>query len=112
MNPNLFHVIGRRGSRPQARIDADIAAERAERQVGARQYWARIAAGEMLNGRLPAGVEVAVAEQRLAEAIAASQAKHAAHAALGGGACGSPAGLARINPSRRSPPDSCSPAPI
>ena len=46
------------------------------------QYLARIAAGEKPIGRVPAEVEVAVAEQRLATMIAASQAKHARRAAV------------------------------
>jgi transposase len=59
----------------QEGIEAEIAAERAERDKAVREFFDRLAAGETVNGRPPAGAEVARAEQRLAEAIAAYQAK-------------------------------------
>jgi hypothetical protein len=56
-------------------IEAEIAAERAERDKVVREFFDRLAAGDTVNGRPPAGAEVARAEQRLAEAIAAYEAK-------------------------------------
>ena len=70
----------------QARIDAEIAAERAERDATVQAYLARIAAGENMTGRVPAEVQVAVAEQRLAETTA--EAKCARRAADAGPARG------------------------
>ena len=67
----------------QARIGAEIAAERAGREATVREYRERIAAGEKMTGRVPAEVEVAVAERRLAETIAAYEAKCARRAADG-----------------------------
>jgi transposase len=69
----------------QARIEAEIAAEQAARQAMAQQYLARIAAGDKQLGRVPVEAQVALAEQRLAAAIADSQAKHARWAALDAG---------------------------
>lgn len=69
----------------QARIEAEIAAERAARDAMVRQYLARIAAGEKITGTVPAEVKVALAERQLGQAIAASQAKHARWAALDAG---------------------------
>jgi transposase len=65
----------------QARITAEFAAEQAGREALVGQYLARIAAGEKVIGRVPAEVEVALAEQRLAETIAAYEAKCARRAA-------------------------------
>jgi Transposase DDE domain len=59
----------------QARIEAEITAERAERDKPAQQFLDRLAAGEKVTGRSPAGTEVARAEQRLAEAIAGYEAR-------------------------------------
>jgi transposase len=67
----------------QARLDAEIAAERAERDAVVRAYLERVAAGEKMNGRVPAEVEVAVAERRLAQIIAAYEAKLATRSRRG-----------------------------
>jgi transposase len=67
----------------QARIDAEIAAEAAERDTMVRAYLERVAAGEKMSGRIPAEVQVAVAEQRLAEIIAAYEAKLATRSRRG-----------------------------
>jgi transposase len=67
----------------QARLDAEIAAEAAEADTATRAYLARIAAGEKVTGRVPAGAAVAMAERALEATIAASQAKHARWAARG-----------------------------
>jgi len=64
----------------QADIEAAIAAEQAARAAAVQQHLARIAAGERPAGCQPAGTAVAVAQQRLAETIAASLAKHRAFA--------------------------------
>lgn len=64
----------------QADIEDAIAAEQSARAAAAQQHLARIAAGERPSGAQPAGTAVAVAEQRLAETIAASLAAHAAFA--------------------------------
>lgn len=77
------HERSARIAQAQGRIEAEIAAEQAQAQGAAREYFARIAAGEKLNGGLPAAAEVAVAEQRLAETIAAAEAKHVAWANRG-----------------------------
>lgn len=69
----------------QARIEAEVAAERVERQDMVQQYLARIAAGEKITGTVPAEVKTALAERQLARAIAGSQAKHARWAALDAG---------------------------
>jgi transposase len=67
----------------QGRIDAEISAERAERDALVREYRARIADGEKMTGRIPVEAQVAAAERALAEVIAAVQAKHASWAARG-----------------------------
>jgi transposase len=59
----------------RARIGAEIAAERAERDKAVRKFLDRLAAGERVSGRPPAGTEVTLAQDRLAEAIAAYEAK-------------------------------------
>jgi transposase len=69
----------------QARVDAETAAEKAERQTMVAQCQARIAAGEKITGRVPVEAHVALAERGLAKAIAASRAKHARWAALDAG---------------------------
>jgi transposase len=74
----------------QAGIEAAIAAEQAQRATAAQQHLARIAAGERPSGRQPVGTEVAVAEQWLAETIAAAAATHAAYAARQTGPRGRP----------------------
>lgn len=66
----------------QARIEAQIGAERAQRQALVDQYLARIAAGEKITGRVPVEAAVALAQRVLDQAIAASQAKHARRAAV------------------------------
>lgn len=65
----------------QARIDAEVAAEAADRAAAVRAYLAWIAAGERMTGRVPAAARVALAERALAAAIATSQAKHHSWAA-------------------------------
>lgn len=67
----------------QTRIESEIAAEHAKRQQVGRQYLQRIAAGHTPTGAVPAGVQVVVAEQRLADAIAAYQAKLATRSRRG-----------------------------
>jgi len=67
----------------QGRIAAEIAAEAAERHAAARAYLTRIAAGETMTGRAPAGAAVAMAERTLAATIARSQAKHDSWAGRG-----------------------------
>jgi transposase len=67
----------------QARIEAEIAAERAERQAMVDEYLARIAAGEKVTGRVPVEAAVTLAERQLATKIAAAQAKHASWATRG-----------------------------
>jgi transposase len=67
----------------QADIEANVAAQRADRQALIQGYLRRIAAGEKLTCRLPAEAQVALAERQLAEAIAKSEAKHANWAARG-----------------------------
>jgi hypothetical protein len=59
----------------QGGIEAEIAAERADRDKAVREFVDRLAAGEKVTGRSPAGAEVARGEQRVAEAIAAYAAK-------------------------------------
>ena len=66
----------------QARIDAEVAAERATQDNAAREYLARIDAGEKVPGRPPVGALVGLAERGLAEAIAKSEATHARRAAV------------------------------
>jgi Transposase DDE domain len=56
--------------------DAIVATERAARREAAAPYLAAIAAGQRIRGRAPAGARVALLEQRLAEKIAESEAKH------------------------------------
>jgi transposase len=67
----------------QADIEARIGAGRADRQALIQGYLKRIAAGEKLTCRLPVEAQVALAERRLAEAIAKSEAHHASWAARG-----------------------------
>jgi transposase len=69
----------------RARIEAEIAAERAQQEAAAREYLQRIDAGEKVGGRPPVGTLVGLAERALANAIAASQAKHDRWAALQAG---------------------------
>jgi len=66
----------------QARIEAEVTAERAERQALVGTYLARIAAGDQITGPIPVEAKVALAERQLATAIAAAQAKHARRAAV------------------------------
>lgn len=49
----------------QARIDAEVAAQAADRAAAAQAYLERIAAGEKMPGRVPAGAQVAMAERAL-----------------------------------------------
>lgn len=79
----IAHDRSGRIAQAQARIDAEIAAERAERDALVGKYLARIAAGEKMTGRIPAGAQVAMAERVLAAAVARSQAKHQSWAARG-----------------------------
>ncbi|WP_051468693.1 transposase [Mycolicibacterium tusciae] len=81
----VAHDRSGRIAQAQARIDAEIAAERAERDALVGKYLARIAAGEKMTGRIPAGAQVAMAERVLAAAVARSQAKHQSWAARGRG---------------------------
>jgi hypothetical protein len=67
----------------QALIDAEVAAQAADRAIATRAYLERIAAGEKMAGRVPAGAQVALAERALAAAIARSAAKHRSWAARG-----------------------------
>jgi transposase len=67
----------------RARIDAEIAAEAAERDTATRVYLERVVAGEKMTGRVPAGAQVAMAERALAAAIARSRAKHESWAGRG-----------------------------
>lgn len=57
-----------------AQLDAQKQAEQSERDGKAQDYLARLDAGETVMGRVPVGAEVAAAERRLAEAVAAQQA--------------------------------------
>ncbi|WP_420820355.1 transposase [Rhodococcus jostii] len=57
-----------------AQLDAEKQAERCERDGKAQDYLARLDAGETVMGRVPVGAEVAAAERRLAEAVAAQHA--------------------------------------
>ncbi|WKN56321.1 transposase [Rhodococcus opacus] len=57
-----------------AQLDAEKEAERCERDQKAQDYLARLDAGETVMGRVPVGAEVAAAERRLTEAVAAQQA--------------------------------------
>ncbi|TQC42036.1 DDE transposase, partial [Rhodococcus sp. WS4] len=57
-----------------AQLDAEKQAERCERDQKAQDYLARLDAGETVMGRVPVGAEVAAAERRLAEAVAAQHA--------------------------------------
>lgn len=81
--PPVPHQRSARIAQAQARIEAEIAAEVAKHDSAAREYFARIAAGEKVGGRLPVAAEITVAERRLAEAISAAQAKHVAWAERG-----------------------------
>lgn len=81
----VAHDRSGRIAQAQGRIDAEIAAERTERDALVRAYLARVAAGEKMNGRVPAEAKVALAQRQLATAIAAAQAKHARWAALDAG---------------------------
>ncbi|QDQ89894.1 transposase [Rhodococcus sp. WB9] len=56
-----------------AQLDAQKQAERCERDGKAQDYLARLDAGQTVLGRVPVGAEVAAAERRLAEAVAAQQ---------------------------------------
>jgi transposase len=67
----------------QARIDAEVAAGRAEREAMVGPYLARISAGEKIIGRIPVEAQVALAERRLAQTIAAYQAKLATRSRRG-----------------------------
>ncbi|MDT5364292.1 MAG: hypothetical protein QOC69_6054, partial [Mycobacterium sp.] len=67
----------------RARIDAEVAAGRAEREAMVGPYLARISAGEKIIGRIPVEAQVALAERRLAQTIAAYQAKLATRSRRG-----------------------------
>lgn len=76
---------GARIGQARARIEAEISAARAGQDTAAREYLARIDAGDKQLGRPPVGALTGLAERALAEAIAASEAKHARWAALDAG---------------------------
>ncbi len=67
----------------QTRIEAETAAAKAEREAMVQGYLARIAAGEKMTGSIPDEVQVALAQQRLAETIAAYEAKLATRSRRG-----------------------------
>lgn len=67
----------------QARLDAEVAAGRAERDAMVGPYLARISAGEKIIGRIPVEAQVALAQRRLAETIAAYQTKLATRSRRG-----------------------------
>lgn len=79
----VAHDRSGRTAQAQARIAAEAAAERVERDALVHKYLARIAAGEKMIGPIPVEAKVALAERQLAEVIAAAQAKHAGWAARG-----------------------------
>jgi transposase len=79
----VAHDRSGRIAQAQARLDAEIAAERAERDAMVRAHLERVAAGEKMSGRVLAEAQVALAEQRLAEIIAAYQAKLATRSRRG-----------------------------
>jgi hypothetical protein len=79
----VAHDRSSRIAQAQGRIDAEVSAERAERGAMVQEYLSRVAAGEKMNGRVPAEVAVAVAERRLAEIIAAYEAKLATRSRRG-----------------------------
>ncbi|WP_423816273.1 transposase [Rhodococcus jostii] len=71
-----------------AQLDAEKDAEQCEREGKAQDYLARLDAGQTVMGRVPVGAEVAAAERRLAEAVAAQQAvieRFRGRTAAGGG---------------------------
>lgn len=79
----VAHDRAGRIAQARGRIAAEVAAERAERDALVRAYLERVAAGEKVKGRVPAEVQVAVAERRLAEIVAAYEAKLATRSRRG-----------------------------
>jgi hypothetical protein len=67
----------------RARLDAEVAAGRPERDAMVGPYLARIGAGVKIIGRIPVEARVALAERRLTETIAAYQAKLATRSRRG-----------------------------
>ena len=87
-----------RAHRQPSRIDARRR-RTAERDGKAQDYLARLDAGETVMGRVPVGAEVAAAERRLAEAVAAQHTR-----AVPGAHRGRRRGAARTEAGRRAPP--------